>query len=442
MFCGAGGLSEGFRSAGFDVRVGLDLAKHACATHEANFPEAATWCRDVREASGRTVSEAAGGAVDVVVGGPNCQGVSQRGFRNPDDPRNTMFPEFARLIDELQPHVFLMENVAGLTHRHNWPLLQGVTATLRKLGYRCAADVVRAADYGVPQLRHRFIMVGVRGVGNPVTFPAHTHSERGGGNLFETATAGGYRPHVTLRDAISDLPPVASGTGVNGVDYPGPALSDYQRLMRAGSGTLWNHWASDTAPVNLGRIGFVPEGGNWKDIPAGLLPPRFFQCRLTDHSTTYARPRWDHPSFTLTALFGNVTAGAFTHPSQDRAFTVREGARIHGFPDHFRFMGPLNSQYRQIGNAVPPLLAEAFARHIAGFLSAGQFQGGVAPRLTDDFVLSTPWDRVPVLTPRYRDLFGMGTRWPVGWGPEPHDRRVVLTDNYRLRDFPGSVAAE
>ena len=224
--------------------------------------------------------------------------------------------------------------------------------------------------------------------------------------------------------------------------YRGRAKSAYQKVMREGANALFNHIASDIADINLQRISYVPEGGNWKDIPPSLLPPRFLDCRMTDHSTTYARLRWDHPAFTLTALFGNVTAGAFTHPSQNRALTVREGARIHGFHDRFKFDGPLNSQYRPIGNAVPPRLARVFAEHLATFLGNGAFPNdSVVPRLPDSFVARASWDDVPVLAPRYRDLFGTGTRWPQGWGPEPTDRRSALTDNYRLKVIPETAAA-
>ena len=441
LFSGAGGLSEGFRQANFDVRLGLDLAPHACATHEDNFSEGATWCRDVLDVSGADVRAAVGGDVEVVVGGPNCQGVSERGSRDPHDPRNRMFWEFIRLIEELKPRAFLMENVAGLTHRHNWPLLQSVVRALMQLGYACGGDVVRAADYGVPQLRHRFILLGVRDHRGPVPFPRPTHAEMNDLGLFPIASPGRL-PHVTLRDAISDLPPVPSGGGGATMNYDCPAETPYQTEMRLGSEVVLNHRASAVADVNLERIRFIPEGGNWKDIPAELLPPRFFQCRLTDHSTTYARLRWDHPAFTLTALFGNVTAGAYTHPEQNRALTVREGARIHGFPDRFRFQGPLNSQYRQIGNAVPPLLARAFGDHLAEYLGSGRFPSdAVQPRLPGDLIVSSGWDAVPVLTPRYRGLFGTGTRWPKGWGPEPDDRRTLLTDNYRLKRVPESIAA-
>lgn len=443
IFCGAGGLSEGFREAGFDVRLGLDLAKHACATHQGNFPEGITWCRDVREVTGNAITDAIGSPVDVLVGGPNCQGVSERGMRDPDDPRNEMFPQFARLIEELNPRVFVMENVAGLTHRHNWKLLQSVVRRFSRLGYLCSGDVVRAADYGAPQLRHRFILVGARGVRGPITFPVPTHGDRQDREASFNFSGATKLSHVTLHEAIGDLPEIASGGGAEESQYDGRPKSDYQKEMRHGSRRLWNHRASNIAEVNLKRIAHISEGGNWKDIPAHLLPPRFLQCRLTDHSTTYARLRWDHPAFTLTALFGNVTAGAFTHPQQNRALSVREGARIHGFPDRFRFLGPLNSQYRQIGNAVPPRLARAFARHIAHFLDTGSFpEDGVLPRLGSELVLRSTWDEIPVLSPRYRDLFGTGTRWPKGWGPEPRNRKSLLTDNYRLRRMPDVLAAE
>ena len=240
IFCGAGGLSEGFREAGFDMRLGLDLAPHACATHQANFTEGETWCRDVREVTGTAVRDTAGGRVEVVVGGPNCQGVSERGMRDPKDPRNDMFWEFARLIEELQPRAFLMENVAGLTHRHNWPILQKVVRTFQRMGYGCAGDVVRAADYGAPQLRHRFVLIGARGLSGPISFPRPTHGDRWVENDLVALAAKGPLPHHTLRDAISDLPSVESGGGIEVATYGGRARTAYQQELRQQATALYN----------------------------------------------------------------------------------------------------------------------------------------------------------------------------------------------------------
>jgi hypothetical protein len=196
---------------------------------------------------------------------------------------------------------------------------------------------------------------------------------------------------------------------------------------------VWNHVCSATAKINLDRAGHVPEGGNWKDIPPELLPDRFFDCRMTDHSTTYARLRRDCPAFTVTSLFGNITAGAFTHPTQNRALSVREGARLQSFPDRFRFFGPRNSQYRQIGNAVPPLLGAAVAKHLLALLR-GESPAGLEPRVTSEVLKGLRGsDALPVLTPRFKKLFGQATRWPKGWGPEPRDPSKKLDGNYTLR---------
>jgi len=317
LFCGAGGLSEGFRLADFDIALGLDLNQHACSTHHANFKGGKTWCRDITDIKSEEFAAEASDGLDVLIGGPNCQGVSARGPRDPDDPRNQMFWEYVRAVEATQPRAFVMENVAGLTHRKNWPLLQRFVTRLNELGYRCAGDVVRAADFGVPQLRYRFILVGIKSDRPEISFPKPTHTDVG--SSPSVYLIDDLKPHVTLREAISDLPPILSGGGAEELFHCLDIDSEYQRWARGNSTKVYNHRASNTASVNLERIAEIPTGGNWKDIPQHLLPPRFFRCRMTDHSTTYARLRWDHPSFTLTALFGNVTAGAFTHPQQNRA---------------------------------------------------------------------------------------------------------------------------
>lgn len=427
IYAGCGGLSLGLDMAGFDVSFALDWDAHACATHEKNFPGATVVCKDVVQVTGQEIQRASGGEIALVAGGPNCPGVSERGLRSPDDPRNFMLPEFVRLVEELQPRAFLMENVPGLGHRQNFAMLKGIFETFERLGYDCAGDVLLAADYGVPQLRYRFFLVGIRGGIRP-SFPLPTHAS-------EEARASGQRlPYITVRDAIFDLPSIPASHQVNQrLAYVCEADSPYRALMRAGSDGIWNHVCSATEEINLLRANEIKEGGNWKDIPTNLLPDRFFACRMTDHSTTYARLRRDQPAFTVTSLFGNITAGAFTHPRDTRALSIREGARLQSFPDSFHFHGPRNSQYRQIGNAVPPLLAASVARHLLQLLK-GKQPDSRSPRITPELLRDPRGsDALPVLTPRFKQLFGQATRWPVGWGTPPANPSERLTSNYMLK---------
>lgn len=506
VFCGAGGLSEGFRRAGCRVVYGLDLDPHAMQTFRYNHlseiaEDVATrvarnatkrkavaahivevlgaalanhsferWLADsvapepgskldgveeleeraVRRAarllvtrfpttdvcgvSAKEILKAAGvRKIDIVVGGPNCQGVSERGLRDPNNPKNQMLREYVRLVDELRPRFFVMENVPGLAHAHNLRLLKEIYAAFKDMGYAVAGDVLRAADYGVPQLRYRFFLIGSRDLEIDPLFPSPTHGDPDEHGLFA-----GLEPHVTVREAIGDLPVIHAGEGTEEAHYVTPELllNEYARTVRGGNKILYNHRSAATADLNLRRIEHVPEGGNWKDIPGCLLPHRFFQVRLTDHSTTYARLRWDYPSYTITALFGNVTAGAFTHPSQHRALSVREGARLHGYYDSYRFLGPLSKQYRQIGNSVPPLLGEAIARAVMTLTYPKPLTSRRScptlqkARLPFDLVQRAETiDSLPVLAPRFKPLFGGGTRRPVGWPVH-----MSIDKNYKLLD--------
>jgi DNA-cytosine methyltransferase len=427
LYAGCGGLSAGLRDAGFHVGYALDWDEPACETHRLNFPESIVDRKDVREIRGEQVLRILGGRPDLVAGGPNCQGVSERGLRNPDDPRNFMFPEYARLVEELRPPFFLMENVPGLAHRHNYGILKTIFETFKRLGYRCEADVLLAAHYGVPQLRYRFFLIGTL-TDAPLSLPVPTHVPASAQGLFS-------KPFVTTWDAIGDLPVITVDSPDDGpLQYVTPApANEFQAYARQGSSTVFNHSCSDTQKVNLDRAKHIPEGGNWKDIPRELLPDRFFTCRMTDHSTTYARLRRDMPAYTITALFGNITAGAFTHPLTNRPLSVREGARLQSFRDTFVFRGARNSQYRQIGNAVPPLLARAVGAHLRA-LMRGERVGGLRPRITEAVLADdAAWDALPILTPRFKELFGTGTRWPIGWGPKPRDYSSLLDQNYSLR---------
>ncbi len=351
---------------------------------------------DIRKIDPTTVGDAIGD-VDIVLGGPMCQGVSQRGPRDPRDERNFAFWAFADYVRQLKPRFFLMENVPAVASDvHNRRLAIAIFEELESLGYHLSAEVVCAAWFGVPQLRYRLVVLGA--LDGPPAFPACVRAGIEGTNS--------ELDFVNVGDAIGDLPRVPSGGGVD--DQPMPAAPDdaspYARSLRAGARRLYNHWSADTARVNLDRIRHVPEGGNWHDIPLDLLPPRFREVRLSDHTTTYRRLDRHHPAHVITCLCGNVTAGAFTHPKQHRAITVREAARLQGFPDAHRFVGPRSSQYRQVGNAVPALMARVLVQALAG----GERETlGWEGRITLDVLKQHPNQRLPfTLAPRYKALFG------------------------------------
>jgi DNA (cytosine-5)-methyltransferase 1 len=380
LFCGAGGLSEGFRQAGYQIGAGLDNDTEALATLTHNHPETAPVSADVREVSGRDLLDVSGFAeADVLIGGPSCQGFSTQGRRgrwaSEEDPRNLLYREFARLAGDLNPEWIVMENVTGLLWFDKGAFARKIFAEFERKGYRLEHRVLLAADYGVPQLRRRLIIIGTR-TDKPILWPEQTHMgavRRDAIDLWETKRLAHF-PHLhrhrSLWSAISDLPAIPSGGGSPIAAYTRTADSDYQNAMREGSDALFNHEAPTLPEVHYDLIKHVREGQTWREIPVEELPPRFAKIRRTDGTNLFARPHRNRPSYTIITQFGNVTTGAYTHPTQDRAFSAREGARIQSFPDRFRFLGPLTSQYRQIGNAVPPMLANAVARSVLTSMSA------------------------------------------------------------------------
>lgn len=395
LFSGAGGLSCAFEWNGGRVVGGIEIDPVAAATFQANHPEAKVWVEDIRGLDPEHVGELIE-SVDGILGGPMCQGVSQRGPRDPHDERNFAFWAFADFVRVLRPKWFLMENVPALVSDvHNRALAIAVFEEFETLGYQLSAEVLNAAWFGVPQLRYRLIVMG-RLDCRP-EFPHVAHDA-----IFEGTDEGSF---TTVGEAITDLPRVRAGSGVPEMPMPppSPTISRYALMMRKGAELLWNHWSAATDDVNLNRIRHVPEGGNWHDIPLDLLPSRFRQVRPSDHTTTYRRLDRQHPSYTITTECGNVTSGSFTHPTQNRAITVREAARLQGFPDRFRFVGPRGSQYRQVGNAVPPLMAKAVLESLLEPVSGKAFHG----RLDLDLLKGYPRSRLPMtFAPRYRVLFG------------------------------------
>jgi DNA (cytosine-5)-methyltransferase 1 len=388
LFCGAGGLSQGFRQAGFDIRLGVDADEEACATYRLNQPGASALAADLREVSAADLLAEAGIAeVEVVLGGPSCQGFSTHGRRNgwvrPDDSRNFLYREYARIVEELQPLCFVMENVPGLLYYDNGRFWERIRRRFARAGYRVHHELLLAADYGIPQLRRRLLILGTRVPGRFV-FPERTYVgalRRDHRELWEKRRLEQWphlEAHVGVWDAISDLPALEAGGGSERTRYGGPPGTKFQRRLRAGSRWLYDHQAAPLSEGHLRQIEHVPEGGTWRDIPLELLPKRFARIRRTDSTTLFGRLDRAFPAYTITTQFNNVTTGCYTHPLQHRVLSAREGARIQTFPDHYRFLGSLESKCRQIGNAVPPLLAEVVAHAVVAHVGAAERRGSLA----------------------------------------------------------------
>lgn len=364
LFCGAGGLSVGFERAGFKAVYAIDNDPSAIETYKYNHPNCHAVCSDIEKIKAADIFKAAGTkSIPLIVGGPNCQGVSLRGKRDPNDPKNKMFTHYLRLIEEVQPEWFVMENVPGLLHKHNRELASDIFQSFEEIGYRCGADVLLAADYGAPQLRYRLFLIGNR-IGSTIAFPTPTHSFPFEEHVLGDSIFSKFKREKpswrTVADAIRDLPPIENGGGEELVEKffrSRKQKSEYIEWCRPAGNDLLNHVCHRTNKNNVDLIKHIPQGKNWKSIPPEIRPARFERVALKDHTTTYGRLSWLMPARTVTCYFNNVTCGAFTHPEQHRGISVREGARLQSFPDDFRFIGSLARQYRQVGNAVPPLLA-------------------------------------------------------------------------------------
>jgi len=371
LFCGAGGLSEGFESAGFEVTFALDRDFDSTETYRLNHPTTKVEQASITDYSPKALARIAG-EVDVILGGPSCQGFSTHGRRNswhdPQDERNKLWRHMAHIVREIAPKAFLLENVPGLIYYKENRAGQTLIRRFEKLGYRCHQQVLLAADYGVPQLRRRVFVVGIRDDCD-FAFPQPTHL---GGWRRDTQLQWEEERkrrqllrHITSWEAISDLPRLKGGLGSKSGRYGTAAPSPYATLLRKGRNELLDHEIRALGEAHARLVAHVPRGGTWRDIPPHLLPDRYRGMRRTDSTNLLGRIDPRRPAYTITTQFNNVTGGCFTHPYEDRSLSVREGARLQSFPDGYRFTGALSSRCRQIGNAVPPLLAQHLAYAIA-----------------------------------------------------------------------------
>lgn len=359
LFCGAGGLSEGFRQAGFRVLAGIDIDPHAGQTFTSTHSGAILFARPIEDILASALLRAAGikkGELDCLIGGPPCQAFSvynhQRGMH---DSRSGLFREYLRIVEGLMPKWVVMENVTGITSAGEGRVVDDILAGLGELGYHVETSILRAEEYGVPQERRRIFFVGNR-LGLPIKWPKQTHGP-------------GLKPFVTVWDAIGDLPLLSNGENPDQpLPYRAAPKSEFQAMLRGNCVVAANHAAPRLASINMERMKYIPEGGSWRDVPVELLPAGMKKARRCDHTKRYGRLRKEGLSSTILTKC-DLHWGAYIHPEQDRVLTVREAARMQSFPDWFQFAGPRTEQYVQVGNAVPPILGRCVAEVV---LNVGQ----------------------------------------------------------------------
>lgn len=341
LFSGIGGLSEGFRELGFDVVVANEIDKEIAKSYSKNFPETFMINEDITKIDISSVFYKYKNS-DVILGGPPCQGFSQKGKRlSLKDPRNYLFRYFAKVVEYVRPRFFVIENVPNLLTTSNGFFKEEMNDIFSNMGYLVNMSVLNAADYGVPQNRKRAIIIGTSG-NKEVSFPLKNQ----------------YK--VNTWDAISDLAFLNSGEGKFKQAYKFPAKTNYEKYLKKNFNYLYNHISTRHSAKALKRMKLIPENGDRSDLPEDELTKSIY-------SGTWGRIIKDQQSVTITTRFDTPSSGRFTHPFLNRAITVREAARIQSFSDSIVFYGTKSSQMRQVGNAVPPLLAKKIAIQILNY---------------------------------------------------------------------------
>ena len=353
LFCGCGGLSNGFLQSGYNIIGGVDFNQAAINTYNHNFPNAKGICCDISQMDVQMIKSIYKDwdKIDIVIGGPPCQGFSaaNRYKSENDDPRNKLFYEFVKFVDLVNPKAIVIENVKGIVTMNEGYALKNIYEIFEKRGYSLTHKVLNAIDYGIPQKRQRNFIVMIKG---EVKFD------------FEEITH--FDNVVTVSEAIGELYEF-DNKGKEAFQVTLEPKTKYQKYLRAKNNVIENHEGRYPAVNVQHRISFVPQGGNWSSVPIDLWPNE----RKNRHSSAYKRLDEKKPSVTIDT--GNNHSNYF-HPLYNRIPTVREAARLQSFRDDFIFCGNRSEQYRQVGNAVPPLLARAIAEELKVQLSKGDLK--------------------------------------------------------------------
>lgn len=382
LFAGAGGLSEGLSEAGFHCLFASEIVPAYANTYKKNHPSTTVLTADIRTVDAEKVRHQLGlkkGELDLLAGGPPCQGFSINApVRSMLDQRNHLFKEYLRFVEAFAPRAVLIENVPGLVSFENGSTLHAILDSLADLGYGTAVRILGAPYYGVPQMRWRTIILGLRGTQIPeYAFPEPIYqapikpnfaTQLDGEILVKLPLTTSLANFTTVKEAIGDLPPLEAGEkGEEVKSYACDPFCDYQKNLRTGSSGVYNHQAPRLSNINLERLKFIKPGGNWTDIPQDLLPKGMQRASKGDHTKRYGRVEPDGLASTILTKC-DPHWGAYFHYDQDRSFTVREAARLQSFPDHYIFTGTQAEQYAQVGNAVPPMLAKAVGLSLKAIL--------------------------------------------------------------------------
>ena len=356
LFCGCGGISVGLKNAGIDILAGVDIEKSFLCSFEKNFPESKALLLDLSKTDPKDFMKMVGikkGELFLLAGGPPCQGFSKnvpRSMRSEDDPKNLLIKTYIEYCKEIKPQMVLMENVAEMKNGFDELYSSIITEELSNLGYKVTSIVLNSADFGIPQRRRRAFFLGTRIGRNYLSPLTPTHQKSG--DIYSIDR------HITVWDAISDLPSVKHDDNFDKIKYATKPNNNYQKLMRKSSKSdALNHSPRKLQDKQFARLSALKPGQGLKDLPENLKVKG-------GYSGAYGRLTKDMVAPTITRWVFHPGSGRWGHPVDTRLITIREAARLQSFPDTFEFVGTYTQQAGQLGNAVPPLLAEKIASHM------------------------------------------------------------------------------